>query len=51
MRYFAIASARTNTDRDATGALDADEDGMNSRAIRHHHGDAFATFGSGGKDR
>jgi hypothetical protein len=51
MRYFAIASARTNTDRDATGALDADEDGMNCRTIRHHHGNAFATFGPGGKDR
>jgi hypothetical protein len=51
MRYFAITSARTNTDRNTTGALDPDEDGMNCRAIRHHHGDAFATFGFGGKDR
>jgi hypothetical protein len=51
MRDFAIASARTDTDRDATGALDADEDGMYCRTIRQYHGNAFATFGLGGKDR
>jgi hypothetical protein len=51
MSNFAITSTRTNADRNATSTLDSDEDGMNRRAIRHHHGDAFTTFGLSGKDR
>jgi hypothetical protein len=51
MRDFAITSACSNTDRDATGTLDADVDGVNCWAVRHHHRNAFATFGLCGKDR
>jgi hypothetical protein len=51
MRDFAITSARTNADRNATSTLDTDEDSMNSRTIWHHHGNSFTTFGLSGKDR
>jgi hypothetical protein len=51
MSNFAITSTRTNADRNATSTLDSDEDGMNRRAIWHHHGNSFTPFGLSGKDR
>jgi hypothetical protein len=51
MGNFTVTRSRPNTNRNATGALDTDEDGMNCRAIRHHHGNAFTTLGFGSKDR